>query len=565
MPVSMPWWPRPMPRWRRSERRPILCAPPPASSPSGAPEPRSQGPSPFGRYWSNSGHCWILSRDGSGANDPTATFGEPFKGGYITVVVFGFYKSPFWPFNATSAARINIKHRTATANCLISVSPLTASSADQVDQIYERFAAALERSEWLPRKSLDSYSNQLLERLVSFASVHSPFYRGHLKPLFRDGSRPDLRLWSEIPILTRDHIEREIDQINPTYVPDELGPVLSVRTSGTTSERFSFRNSYLARMAASCMMHRLYRWSGFDLSAPFASIRAYDSDERHYPEGVTEARWSYPGPPAPHFTIDVRTPIAQLIDWLARRRPTYLLTFPSILHEMAVHPDSWRVAEIGLKRIIAISEIVSPDLRSFVRTRFGCEIEQFYACAEIGCIAVQSPIDEACLVCEETALVEILDDAGKPVAPGETGRVVLTSFYNYATPFIRYAVGDFATQAVEGCPSGRTLKRLERIEGRSRNALIAADGRRIWPNLVITPSLLKCVSVPLFQIQQPQGDQINLLLASSDGNAEPNQNQLMDYFNSLLGRPINLTITRVDRISRSVSGKLERIVSAISY
>ena len=32
------WSPKPMPRWRRSARKPILCAPPPASSPSGEAE-----------------------------------------------------------------------------------------------------------------------------------------------------------------------------------------------------------------------------------------------------------------------------------------------------------------------------------------------------------------------------------------------------------------------------------------------------------------------------------------------------------------------------------------------
>jgi phenylacetate-CoA ligase len=441
---------------------------------------------------------------------------------------------------------------------------VTATPSNQIDQIYERFAASLERTQWLPRASLDAHRDHLLGKLASFAFAHSPFYRERLKPLFHGTHAPDLRRWADIPILTRAEVEREIDRINPSQVPDELGPVLSVKTSGTTGERFSFRNSYLARMAAACMMQRLYRWKGFDLSAPLASIRPYDSEERRYPEGVTEERWAYPGPPAPHYTIDVRAPVAELIDWLARRRPTYLLTFPSIAHEIALHPDAAQVAKLGLKGIAGISEIVLPELRSIVRERLGCEIAQFYACAEIGCIAVQSPLDETCLVCEETALVELLDDDGKPVGPGETGRVVLTGFYNYATPFIRYAIGDIATWAVGTCPSGRALRRLQRIEGRTRNALIAADGRRIWPAAILTPMLFEYLPGRQFQIRQPGPDRIELLVPASGRATEPDRDRLTEYFSTLLGRPISLTVISVERAPRSVAGKFECVISSVS-
>ena len=58
--------------------------------------------------------------------------------------------------------------------------------------------------------------------------------------------------------------------------------------------------------------------------------------------------------------------------------------------------------------------------------------------------------------------------------------MILTGLYNYATPFIRYEIGDYITLADGSGSSGLTLARLGRIEGRRRNALVTADGRRIY-------------------------------------------------------------------------------------
>jgi len=55
-------------------------------------------------------------------------------------------------------------------------------------------------------------------------------------------------------------------------------------------------------------------------------------------------------------------------------------------------------------------------------------------------------------VSADLVLVELVDDDGTPVPPGEEGRVVVTPFYGYATPLIRYDLGD----RVEVTPHERT-------------------------------------------------------------------------------------------------------------
>jgi phenylacetate-CoA ligase len=432
------------------------------------------------------------------------------------------------------------------------------------DDVYSRFAENLARTERMSRSALNAYRDALLRRLVGFARANAPFYRDRLAPLFHTGDMPDLQRWREIPILRRSDVERDIDRINPAKLPPDIGEVTFRRSSGTTGANgMTFRICALVRIADACLMQRLYRWWGYDDASPMASIRHYRTNDRAFPNGKVEMQWSYPGRPAPHYSLDLRTSTANMIAWLTRHRPRYLLTFPSIAQELARHPEAKRVTELGLQGVVAISEVVSDDASELVRQTFGCEIAQIYGCSEIGAVALQSPDDGALLVCEESVLVELLDDNDQPVEPGGSGRVILTSLYNFATPFIRYEIGDYATLADGTSPSGRAFMRLQQIEGRQRNALVTASGKRLWQSAIPAASLSRYVAATQFQIRQPAANLIEFLYVPAD-TTPADRAGLETYFSNLLGRPVTITLSAVDAMPRAAGGKYERIVSAVA-
>jgi len=227
-------------------------------------------------------------------------------------------------------------------------------------------------------------------------------------------------------------------------------------------------------------------------------------NDRNFPNGKVEMQWSYPGRPAPHYSLDLHTSAANMIAWLVRHRPRYLLTFPSVAQELASHPDARRLTELGLKGVVAISEVVSDDASDLVRKSFGCEFAQIYGCTEMGAIALQSSDDGTLLVCDESVLVELIDDDHQPVEPGETGRVILTSLYNFATPFIRYEVGDYATSADGVSPSGRAFTRLQRIEGRQRNALVTGGMGGLGEGVIALIGGVAIFAVPSERLFHPR-------------------------------------------------------------
>jgi phenylacetate-CoA ligase len=430
-------------------------------------------------------------------------------------------------------------------------------------EAFDRFAATLTRTERLPRPALEAYQQSLLKRLLSFAFENSPFYRDRLEVLFRSGGDPDLKYWTDVPVLTRRDLSEHLDRINPVHMTNEVGAITTRKTSGTTTSGLQFRTCDIARLAAEAMMHRLYRWHGFDLGSSLASIRYYSSGRRNYPQGITEPYWCF-GHPAPHHTLDSRTPVQEMLRWLERNQPRYLLTFPSVAHDIAAALTADRAAGLGLKSIVGISELVSSDTAADVREATGCDIVQIYACAEMGCVALQSETDDEFGICEETVFVEILDADDRPVGPGETGRVILTSLYNYATPFIRYEIGDYATVSDRECPAGRTLQRLRRVTGRRRNALVARAGTRHWDDAVITPRFCRQIPTHIFQIRQPDLETIQIAFVADRANAcPPDKAVLRDHFVELLGRPVELELIPLNEMPRSSGGKRERIVSNV--
>jgi phenylacetate-CoA ligase len=77
--------------------------------------------------------------------------------------------------------------------------------------------------------------------------------------------------------------------------------------------------------------------------------------------------------------------------------------------------------------------------------------------------------------------IEVVDDAGRPVADGEVGEVVATTFGVEAMPVIRYATGDCAALFREQCACGRATPRLGPIVGR-KNQKLKFKGTSLFPS-----------------------------------------------------------------------------------
>ena len=120
--------------------------------------------------------------------------------------------------------------------------------------------------------------------------------------------------------------------------------------------------------------------------------------------------------------------------------PNYLLTYPSNLEALLDEMDQQGV--IPLESIKTISEPLTPELRA--RAEKICSVFDTYSSQELGYIASMCHFGRL-HIHSEVNFVEILRDDGTACMVGEVGNVVVTNLVNYATPLIRYALGDKAS------------------------------------------------------------------------------------------------------------------------
>jgi phenylacetate-CoA ligase len=159
----------------------------------------------------------------------------------------------------------------------------------------------------------------------------------------------------------------------------------------------------------------------------------------------------------------------QQVAAIAHFKPTGYLGTPDFLKVLldAAGPAGKDVS--SLRRALVSGAALPMSLRQELTAR-GVTVRQCYATAELGVIAYESGDAPEGLIVNETLLVEIVrPGTGDPVAAGDVGEVVVTSF-NPDYPMIRLATGDLSAVMSVRSPCGRTGMRLMGWMGRADQA-----------------------------------------------------------------------------------------------
>jgi phenylacetate-CoA ligase len=143
--------------------------------------------------------------------------------------------------------------------------------------------------------------------------------------------------------------------------------------------------------------------------------------------------------------------------------PSFLKIIIEKAEEMGVDISSLQCAVVG-------AEALPPSLRTWLRQHGVTRVLQTYGSADIGNIAYETmsggEVNPGMVLDEELLLEIVRPGTGDPVAPGEVGEVVITSF-NPDYPLVRFATGDLSAVLDGIAPCGRTNTRIRGWMGRA--------------------------------------------------------------------------------------------------
>jgi len=419
----------------------------------------------------------------------------------------------------------------------------------------------LEHTQWWTPQQLAEHQARQLRHVLAHARQAVPWYRERLADI--DPATFVLEDLARLPLLQRADVRAAGDALVTRNLPPRHRPMGEVRTSGSTGQPVVVRGSAVTRAFFRAFNVRHHLWHGRDFALKACAIRYAEPGKAMPPDGQRDpAGWVATFATGPAMLLSAAAPLDQQIAWVERERPAYLLTYPTLLAELARHCQARGGDWSFLRGVATFAEIVTADLRAACRQAWGLTLVDMYSCQETGMLASQCPAHEHYHVVSEGAVVEVLDDDDRPCAPGAIGRVVVTDLHNLASPLIRYELGDFA-EAGEPCDCGRGLPVLARIVGRARNMLHYPDGRRAWPALRI--GMLGTVA-PVVQLQlvQKAPDRIEVCIAPERPVTPAEESALTRMLHEALGHPFELAFRYVERIPRSAGGKFEDFRSEIS-
>ena len=363
-----------------------------------------------------------------------------------------------------------------------------------------------------------------------------------------------------LPILTKRDIQLEGDRLHCTETPAGHGGHIDARTSGSTGEPTTTRKTAINHLFWQANMLREHIWHKRDFTGKLLNIRSTIT------ESVPNNNWGDPVnflfKSGPSLGISTSLGAKGLINEIIKFKPDNMICYPNTLDSIVIACEQENIKIEGVKHIWSIGETLSYTLRERATKLFNASVENNYSSNEIGIMALQCPESGLYHIMSESILLEVLDEKGEQCREGEMGKVVVTSLHNFATPLIRYDIGDYVE--VGGiCPCGRGLPTIKQINGRKRNLVLKPDGTRHWPPLTLQIFRSK-LPIYQFQLLHNTAENIEVRLVTKTKFTKKDEKLLTKHLHIALGHSFNLNFVYFDdRLPLPKSGKFEDFVSYI--
>ncbi len=450
------------------------------------------------------------------------------------------------------------------------------------------------RLERAPLEELQALQWQRFQSLLAHAYQQVPFYRQQMDDA---GVCPDqIRSISDLPrlpVMMKDQIQRNFpDRI--TAKDNNRDDWQYVSTRGTANRLMAIHDFDKRDMVRASAVRALYLSGGYQVGNVSAEIppdicNIVCGDEGQTNEGVLphvwgmikkrqwrdeqavsslrgliERGWIFRRQTYPPFgAAGSKLPEEQMHGYVAslqRDRPFVLKALPTYLYEIAQYVQRQGLEPLPVRVVKPMGSSVSPKMRAVIEQSFSGSYREDYGSAEFGDMACDCDKQTGLHVFMDLFLVEVVRD-GKPVAPGEIGKILITDLSNRAMPFLRYEIGDVGRLVETPCGCGRSAPRLT-VEGRLQDTVVTSQGK-VVTNDQVMDFFYSRGDVDEFQLVEKRPGKMELLIVPRNGQP-PQPEVFRDQLRAWLEDDINVTVYPVQTIKPETSGKF-RFVKSSSY
>ncbi len=261
--------------------------------------------------------------------------------------------------------------------------------------------------------------------------------------------------------------------------PDRPPSILHT-TSGTTGKPQTLMFGPKGREITNLLVGRMYRWQG---------LRPEDVVHSVYGHGMINGG-HYIRESVIHFTnsiflsagTGIETRSVQQVQLMADFGATVIVGFVDYIRKLAQVAEAEKLFD-RIKLRMIIGHLGTEDRAATEAAWHGAKAYDWYGVGDTGSIAGEGPERDGLYVWEDAQYLELLDvDSGVPVAPGETGDMVVTClFKDDIAPCIRFNTHDISSEL--GGHGELAFKRIAGFKGRSDN-MVKLRGINLFPHAI---------------------------------------------------------------------------------
>lgn len=422
---------------------------------------------------------------------------------------------------------------------------------------------AIAEFEKIQSVSDSDYENHSILKRKELVEYHLKNNKSYQEFVGKSDFNPEVLGWNELPIMTKKDFQKPLqERLSKGYT---LKNVYVNKTSGSSGDPFVFAKDKFSHALTWTNIINRFGWFGIDFNSSLQA-RFYGIPLDFI--GNTKERLK------DFLKNSYRFPIFDLSDAVLEtvlvkfqnKKFDYINGYTSSIVLFAKFLQKKNIVLTSvcptLKCCVVTSEMLFEEDKLLMEKQFGVAVINEYGASELDLIAFQNPQGEW-QVNSETLFVEILDEENNVLPNGKEGRIVITSFYNKAHPFIRYDIGDVGVLDEKS-----TFKKpiLKKLIGRTNDIAILPSGKKS-PGLTfyyVTKSIIEDDgNVKEFVVKQTKIDTFDIEYVSQNKLTE---NQILNIEKAIatyLESGLTFTFTRKEKLERSKSGKLKQFVSLI--
>ena len=406
-------------------------------------------------------------------------------------------------------------------------------------------------------KEFKIYVEARKQDIVTFHLNHNAFYKS-----FAKNTNP--LDWNSVPIMTKSDLQQPLETLLSEGFSKKK--VYIDKTSGASGHPFIFSKDKFCHALTWAIIQDRFSWFNIDFNrtkqARFYGIPL--NKKGYYKERLKDLisnrtrfnvfdlsddafeQWLNIFKTKPlEYVNGYTSPIVQFAKYLQRKNMVLKTVCPS------------------LRVCIVTSEMLFEADKTLMVTQFGVPVINEYGASELDLIAFENSEGDW-QVNSETLFVEVLDDDNNPLPYGEEGRLVITSLYNKAQPFIRYDIGDIGILSKH---SNLKTPILKKLTGRTNDIVILPSGKKAagLTFYYVTKSIIeKDSAVKEFVIEQLKLDTFKVIYVSSESLSEETIKAIIVEMETYLEKGLHINFERQDQLVRSKSGKLKQFTSYIN-